>query len=285
MAANDAIIAIVNDEVITLSDLKKYISATATQLRLEGRTKEQISSILPKLEVNGLQRLIEDKLILDAANSQELEVNPEMVDKRYEDIKSRYPSESKFLESILSAGSTPSDIRNKLIEQLKIEYIINKEIRSKIYVSPPEVTEYYKEHFENYQRKERVNLDSIFVARVEGAKEKAVQALAAIKEGKDFTAVAKEFSEAPSVGIIERGQMIPAIETAVFGLTMNEVSSVLEIDSGFFIFKLTGKSSSDIISLNDIKDKVSNEIHQMKFRKKFAAWVDKLKEDAFIEIK
>ncbi|MCK5579762.1 MAG: peptidyl-prolyl cis-trans isomerase [Candidatus Omnitrophica bacterium] len=288
IAADDAIIAIVNDELITLSDLKEYLRSTATQLRLEGRTTEEINAILPQLEADGLRRLIEDKLVLDAANNAGLEVNKKIIDKRYAEIRKRYTSEQEFLNSILSIGVTPSDIRNKIRGQLKIKFIIGQEVRSKIYITPPEVTDYYKKHFEDYQRKERVNLDSIFIARgqdMKKARKKTEQALNLLQEGKDFLQVAQEFSEAPSVGIIERGRMIPAIEDVAFGLTLNEISPIVESESGLFIFKLKEKSSSDVIPLQEVKDKIYDKIYQIKLKEKLASWINKLKEEAFIEIK
>ncbi len=67
-AQTDAIIAIVNDDVITLKDLRQYVAGIASQLRVENKSPEEIQQIMSDYEQKGLDKLIEDKLILAAAN-------------------------------------------------------------------------------------------------------------------------------------------------------------------------------------------------------------------------
>ena len=63
-AVDDTIIAVVNDELITLKDLKDYIRQTYAQLKTEGVEETTIKEIMLDLEVNGLDKLIQDKLVL-----------------------------------------------------------------------------------------------------------------------------------------------------------------------------------------------------------------------------
>ena len=101
----------------------------------------------------------------------------------------------------------------------------------------------------------------------------------------DFQQLVKQYSDAPSVGTIERGQLLPEIEKAVFSLGMEEVSAPLKIDAGIFIFKVVGRSHAQIDGLSDVKDKIYDMLFEEKFEKKLTAWLDELKEKAYIEIK
>src|SRR5476651_1492625 len=90
---SDAIIAIVNDDVITLKDLRQYVASIASQLRVENKSPEEIQQIMGGYEQKGLDKLIEDKLILAASNDKGIIVRDDIVDKRLQEIKQRYPTE------------------------------------------------------------------------------------------------------------------------------------------------------------------------------------------------
>jgi parvulin-like peptidyl-prolyl isomerase len=256
----DAIIAVVNEEAITFKDLKDYLNSIYLQLKLSGITDEEIDAIMKEMQVTGIDKLIEDKLIINKANKRGLEVREELVDKRIDEIRSQYPSEQDFLDSILTEGITITDLQNEIRDQLKIKYIIDFEVRSKIIINPQEVTDYYNKNLGKFKKPERMDLASIFFAIDEkneaSVKEKAYNVLRMLKErNRDFDEVAAQFSDGPSIGIIEKGQLLLHIEEAVFK------------------------------SLEEVKENISNMLFHLKFRHNFQGWVDDLKKDAFIDIK
>ncbi|HQP12043.1 MAG TPA: hypothetical protein PK470_04695, partial [Candidatus Omnitrophota bacterium] len=67
-AVEDAIIAVVNDDIITLKNFKDYVHSLFTQLRMEGKSNSEIQRIMQEMEQDGISHLIEDKLILTEAN-------------------------------------------------------------------------------------------------------------------------------------------------------------------------------------------------------------------------
>lgn len=287
-AIEDAIVAIVNDEIITINDLKDYLESMIAQQRLEGASASQIQQLIGELEKNGLERLIEDKLVLAAANKKEIRVEEELVDRRIDSIISQYRREEDFYKALVDEGISVTDIRNKIRNQIKIKRIVDQEIRSRIYVSPLEVTQYFKNHFEDFQKQERVNLDSIFIAKKDdprAARAKIEEALGKLKEGKEFAEVAKEYSQGKSVGVIRRGQTLPEIENRVFTLATGEHSEIVEVENGFYIFKLLGRKPKELAELDEVKGDIYNMIFQQKFQDKLQSWIEKLKKEAFIDIK
>lgn len=287
-AVEDAIIAVVNDELITLRDLKDYAHSTYARLVTEGFSEAEIEPIMKDLEEDGINKLIEDRLILSKANELKLEVREDLVDERIQELEERYGSEQNLIDALIMTGATLTDLKNKIRDEMKIKYVVDHEVRSKIYVNPQEVTEYYKKHKDLFGRKERVNLESIFIPfnnDKAAAQAKAKEALTQITEGKDFKEVSKEYSKAPSVGIVERGQLLPLVEDTVFNLEINEVSSPIETDNGIYIFKLIGKTPAEIPNLEDVKEQVHDILFREKFKKRFLGWLEKLKSKAYIEIK
>ena len=287
-AMEDRIIAVVNDEVITLKDLKAYIASMYGQLHIENQDPFEIDEIMRQYETKGINQLIEDKLILAAAKDREIAIKTPAIDKKFQEIKSRYPSEDVFQTMLDQQGMTVTDIRNKIADQMKAKYMVDSQVRSKIFVNPQEVTEYYDQHKDGFIRKARVNLDSIFISFDKGrddAKAKAQEAFKLIREGADFQDILKKYSDLPSVGFIEEGQMKPEIEEQVFKMKDDEVSDPVEVDNGIYIFKFVGKSPREVQTIKDVKDQIYNQLFDEKFKKRFDEWINKLRQKAYVEIR
>lgn len=301
-AIEDTIVAVVNEEVITLNDLKDYIETRAAQMRLEGTKADDIQKFMNEMAKTGLERLIEDKILLNAANKNEVALNQEdpkgeerrkaeiedQVDRRLAGIKDQYKSDEDFLKALLDQGVSVTDIRNRIRNQIKTKRLVDQQVRSKIFVNPQDISAYYKNHFEDFKKPERVNLDSIFIPKGNDPaadRTKAQDVLSKLNSGGNFGQLAKEYSKAPAIGIIKRGQALPEIEKIVFNLSVDEVSPVCEVENGFYIFKLIGRIKAELASLEEVKDDIYNQIFQEKFEDKFNQWIMKLKKEAFIDLK
>jgi len=285
----DAIIAIVNDDVITFKDLRQYIASIASQLRVENKTREEIQQVMGEYERKGLDKLIEDKLILAAANEKGMDVRGDIVDRRLQEIRGRYSNEDEFIKALNTEGMTVSDLQKKLTDQLKVKYEVDLEVRDKIFVNPQDVTEYYNKHMAEFDRKPMVNLQSIFVSFdkhiKQEARTRADEARSRILAGEDFNTVFQKYSDGSSVGEIEQGQMADAVENVVFSLKLDEVSDPVEVENGIYVFKAIGISPGKQQTLAEVKDQIYGKLLDEQFQVKFKDWVDKLRQKAYVEIK
>lgn len=286
--AADKIIAVVNDELITQSDLSEYVNSSYAGLASRGYDESDLEKIRLDLDINAIHRIIEDKLILSRANETGIIVNDRLVKERIDEIKARYPNEETFMAALSKAGVSITDLRTKILDQLKIQYIITHEVRSKIFVNPQEVTNYYNDHLGQYMKNERIVLDSIYIKfdkDKEAARQKAQEVVQKINDGGNFNDLMKEYSHSSSIGTVERGQLISDIENVVFSLTKDEISVPVEVDTGVYIFKLKDKFSKEKVGLEEVKDKIYNLLFSQKFEKNFNKWIEGLKKNAYIEIK
>ena len=284
----DGIIAVVNDEVITFKDLQDYIRQTYASMAAQGVPEDQVKEMMAELQNNGLKQLVEDKLILSRANAIGIEVRDKLVDQRVEEIRVKYASEQVFLDALVKNGATVTDLRDKILDQLKIKYVIDHEVKSKVFVNPQEVTEFYEQNKDSFLKSRRVNLDSIYITFIddkEAARARANEALALIKEGKDFEEVAKQYSDSSSIGVVEEGQFLPDIEKVVFSLTQGQVSDSVETDKGIFIFKLKGEIPAQVAELREVKSQIYDLLYREKFQERFEQWLGKLQKKAYVEIK
>lgn len=289
MALDDQIIAVVDDDVITAKDFQDYMRGLYAQLKIEGRTDAEIQEVLGEYQSKGVNQLVEDRLILAEANRQGMKIRPQAIDERLLEIKKRYASSQEFFAEINKEGITVSDIRKKIEDQLKARYVVTKDVRDKIYVNPQEVTNYYTDHQSDFQRQARLYLQSIFVktdlATDDEARKKIDTALARIKAGEDFKAVARDYSELPDIGEVAVSSLNQTFKATTDAMSVGEVSAVLTMPDGFYILKLTGRTAAANFLLQDVKEEIYQRIFEVKFKESFKAWIEKLRKKSYVEIK
>ena len=141
--AQDKIIAIVNNEVITQKDLSDFLNFMRMQLSAQYKGREledKIQSLKPDL----LDKLVEDRLILGQAQAANIKVDEARVKARIDELRRRYPSERDFQEALAEQGLTQADVESKIRDQMLMYSIIDAKIKSKIVVAPSEVTDFYE---------------------------------------------------------------------------------------------------------------------------------------------
>jgi len=284
----DAIVAVINDDVITVSDLHDYMNALYQRLLSAGRSQQEIQNILQEYQSKGVEKLIENKLILSKANEMKVQVREEAVDDRVKEIKEKYPSEQDFLDALVKDGNNITDLRNKIKNQMKIQWMIEDQVKSKVHVSPTEVSDFYEKHPELFRKPARITLESIFVSlgdkEKKDAQEKIETAVTMLKDS-SFEDVAAKFSEAPSPGTVRKGTMLKKIEDTVWALDEGGVSAPLEMDNGIYIFKVIKKFPAETATLEETKENIKARLFQIKFNDRLQDWLSELKKNAYIEIK
>lgn len=288
-AIEDAIVAIVDDDVITIKDLKDYLNAVYTQLKMDGQySTEKIQELMTQVQAEGIDRLIDDRLLLNEATALGMEPRREVIDQKINELKARYPSEKAFLDSLAADGFTITDLRQRISDQLKTKNFVETEIQSKLQVNPQEVTDYYAQHPAEFQRPESAEVESIFIPfdeNPEKTQEKANEAYGLIMMGKTFSEVADQFSLAPSKSTITRGKMKPEIDDQIFQLKKGDVSWPIESDRGFFLFKIKEKIAGETLPLEEAKDRIAAYLLNEKFREEIKKWLEEKKSKTYIEIK
>ena len=143
--AQDKVVAIVNNEVVTQKDLADFLNFMRLQYsrQLEGKAlEEKVNSMKADL----LQRLIEDRLILQEAKREKLQVDSSRVKAKVDEVRKRYSSELDFEQDLSKQGLVRADLENKINEQLMMYTLVEKKVRNKIIIRPDEITTYYNQN-------------------------------------------------------------------------------------------------------------------------------------------
>ena len=296
----DQVVAVVNDEPITQSELDIILRPLYEQYKTElkgERLVEALSEARQKL----LNQLIEDKLVFQEAKAQKIEVDDSELEKQIEEFKKRFTNEDELEQALKNEGLNLSDMRERIHRQEMVRKIQDMEIRSKVVVSPLEIQEYYEKNASEFSSQEKIRVRSMTIKKSSEAREKGLTDEAAknrvedlrkkILGGVDFGKLAKENSEDSSgktEGIgdwVQRGEMIPVIDELIFKLPEGEVSQIIETPMGYHFFRVEEKQASKKKNFAEARDEIYGRIFNEKARKRFEEWTEELKRKSYISLR
>jgi len=279
--AEDKIIAIVNQDIITQKDLNDFLNFTRMQLSLELKG-EQLESKIQSMKLDLLNRLIEDRLILQDAKKRGITLDESRVRARIDEIKRRYMTDAAFQKAIARQGLTQADLENQIREQLFMYSSIDANVRSKIVISPTEVTEFYEKNKEKIKIPEQRQILSIAIGTDERLADEIYRDL---NKGKDFKEIQDKYSFVTNqMMVIENGELREDIERAVFRLERGQVSKPIEINGTYYIFKLEEIISPQQQSLSEAQEDIYTYLFEEKLQKGVARLLEELKKQAYIKI-
>jgi len=299
----DRIVAIVNGEVITFSELKEAM--TRMQLGLPDlgtavNTKaESLRSPVPHPpEREALNRLIERKLQLQLAQRRGITVESEEVEEALEEIKKRngISTDEALEKALLADRSNLDQYKSDLREQLLILKLANREVKSGILLNEEELREYYQNYLDRYSLPDEIHLRQILL-RIpqpelkEVVWQKAQEMVAQLRAGTDFKSLARQESSGPEakeegdLGFVKKGQVLPLVEQAISGLAPSEVSDPVITSAGVHIFYVEEVKTGQIRPFEEVKQQIRESLFQERSAKSYSEWLQNLRDAAQVEIR
>lgn len=280
-SAEDGVVAIVNNEIITQKDLNDFINFM--KIQLSGQySKEEVEQRVNQMMPDLISRLIEDRLILQTAYKENISVGRSRIDARVGQIKKGYASEADFLEDLTSQGLSLADIETKITEQFLMFEIIDKKIKSKVAVKPQEVTEYYNAHSKDFGEPELRWVRFLIVRDPEIADE--LKHL--VFNYGNLDEIAAVYSlEITDLGWVTSKQLSGRIAEIVFNLNKGKVSPLMSLEDNNYIFEVKDIRPSGESSLSQVQGEISKYLFEKKMKEALKEWLDELMSKAYIEIK
>lgn len=288
-------VAKVNGNVITYKELAEAVNSLLPQSYYHKDISPQKRK---ELEKQALENLIREELFYREALKKGYKLSREEINKEFDKVIKKYPSEKAFRKALEKSKTKESDIRKKL-EHIMLAYrFINDEVYKKAELKESDVLSYFNNNKSKFVYPESVKLASILIKvppevskeNKEKLKKKAEEAYHKIIKGEDFGKAAWNYSDDPSkvkggnIGIIHRGRLEPEIEKVAFSLKKDEVSKVIKTIYGYYIVKVVEKYSSRQMKFEEVKEKLKKELQEKEIEKKVNKLVKSLKESSKIEL-
>ncbi len=298
----DRIVAVVNDDIITLSELNRAFEPYAKRIEAtyHGNDKE---AVLKQNKAAFLQRLIDQILIEHEAKKAGLGVasikDEEVMDVLRNMLAKNNVSMENYLKKLVEEGSSLDNVKKEITAQMLRMRLLRREVQSKILVTDEEIGEYYNKHRQDYEGKEAVHIRQILLPASkeagtmmrESVRQQARQLRERILQGEPFEMLAAQYSKEPAaaqggdIGFVERGVILPQVEQAAFALSPGQLSEVIESDMGFHIIAVVDKRGEGFKPLPMVRNEIKAKIEDEKVSKKYDEWIEGLRKKSFIDIR
>jgi peptidyl-prolyl cis-trans isomerase SurA len=294
----DRIVAIVNQEIITLSEVEKWIDPLQKEIQTEDHLERR--KRVRELRQKVLERLIEEKLIDHEAKRLGIKVASKEVEAAIEDIKQHNAfTQEDFEKALVKEGLTFEAFKKQIAKRLQSTKLVNFSVKVEVKAEEKNLRDFYQKNIERYQSKESYRPAHILFAIPKEAtsedireiRKKCQKVLDKIKGGEDFGEMALLYSEDASskdrgdLGFFKNGELLPAFEKEALRLQVGEVSGIVRTDFGFHIIKLIDRRGGGPLPFEEVMEKVKADYFEKEMEKAFRQFLTTLREKSVIEIK
>jgi peptidyl-prolyl cis-trans isomerase SurA len=300
----EEIIARINNQIVTRSE---YLHSK-DQLKQEAQQQDPANAdkLVEERDKDVLRDLIDQQLLLEKGKDLGITADTEVI-KRLDEMRKDMKLETMedLEKAAVGQGISFEDFKQNLKNQIITQQVISKEVGSRMSISKDELQQFYDEHKSQMEQPEQIRLSELLIStepkdksgppedpqQLAATKAKAEDLLTQIRKGTSFDDIAKKNSDGPTaaqggdLGYFKRGTLAKELEDQTFAMKPGEVSEATRTKQGFVVLKVTEHQKAGVPPLSEIESKVQDAIYMQKLQPALRAYLQKLREDAYIDIK
>jgi len=289
------IAAVVNDAIITTYQLD---NALEKALKLNPSSSSLSAAEKEKLRLKILDQLIEEELFKERVSKLRIKVSDADVEAAINDVQQQNKlTREQLIAALQQQGMTFETYRESLRKQILRFKLIGIEVQSKAEVTSAEVREYYREHLEDYSESPYMQLSRLTIPIPKGAEKGkiddlralAIEAQGRLEKGESVNTLLVSYATAGAdggdMGKFRIGELSESFDRVVRDLKVGEISEIVEIPNGFFLFKMDDRSSGAEKPFDDVRAGIEQILMEKKREETFKNWNKELRKEAYIDIR
>ena len=293
----DEIVAKINQEIITLSDLQEAVGALRNELQQAVQDPEALHVEFEKQRRALLKGIIEKKMLVQKADELglaggiDLDVAAALEENRKQ---AGIPSLEILDQYLRQQGSSLGRYRENLKQRMIIETLLQQSVYSRLTLLTSEIEAYYREHIDQFTQPGEVELKEILLL-TEGknlaeVRRTVEEVLSKLRSGASFEDMARQYSDGPTasrgggIGSFKRDAMADRIGEVAFRLAEGELSGIIETDYGLQIIKVMSKKEAKERPLEEVRQEISRELYRIKAEPGLRDYLEKLREESYVYI-
>lgn len=290
----EAIVAVVNDEFISLSDYKDRHDNFYQMLRAQYEG-EEFTKQYEAFKNSLMDTMITELLLLQEARNMGADVT-EQVKAQIDLImeQNEFTSEADLIQALNRENIVYEDWKESLRLSALQQYVLGSEVGRSIVVDDSELVGFYNQNLEDFRELEEYTLKAIYVSSEEKSEEDVQAKKQEIDEkiaaGEDLSILAAQYGEGPEkdtqgdLGSFVKGQMLPNMEQAVEGLENGDLTGWIEMPNGWYLLRLENKKESRIKAFEEVRDEIESVLYNKKNETEIRKYLEELKGRSFIKI-
>ncbi|MEI6634313.1 MAG: peptidylprolyl isomerase [Chlamydiota bacterium] len=294
----EQIVAVVNDEIITYSEIEKILSPVFEQYE-QIYSGAELFTMLQKARRDVLNHLVEERLIIQDAKRQKIREQmgddfAKEVEQSIAEVKAKFPSEEEFQKSLKRQGFTMDGYRAQEEQRTLVRAMLIKEVSARCGVSPAEIKAFYEAHPKEFTEGEKIHVSQIWIKdtpeKPGEAERMAREVLSRLDAGESFAELARKYSNCPYAqkggdwGFIGRGHWNRELEDAAFALEPGAHSGIVKSTLGYHLIMLHEKKPATVKSLAGVYKAIEDKLFREKAGVKRDEWLARLRKKAYISM-
>lgn len=289
-AVLDKVVAVVNKDVVTWSELSRAMDFEASS-QMKSLSDVDRKRIFKENEKRFLEKMIDEKLEMQAAKALGIEATKEEISDAIEGIKKKYKMDDKaFEESLEKEGFNLKEYKKRLNDQIILTKLIGQQVKNKIVISDKEIEEYMAKNKDDEYR-----VRQIFFKRSdkggddEALQKKAEEVMQRLRNGEEFALLAMSYSDDPSgksggeMGFIKKEYMGKEFLAVLSKMPVGAISAPFWTGRGLHIIQLEDKI--DAGNADEFRAVVKQKLFEKRFDEAYRNWIRGLREKAYVEVR
>lgn len=297
----DKVIAVVNGEVITQTELSKAGKNIFRQLQQQ-TPPAKLDEALTKARHQLLTDLIEDMLVGQKAKERGINVTEQDIDAAIDRISEDNGLTPEQLYSELKkTGVSKEEYHHKLEGQIRRSRLVSYEVQSKIVISEEKALEYYDKVYSKRETAAGYHLLQIGLTwgtpkSSSATQEKAKSRTEGIRNlalaGQDFRELARSFSELPSakdggdLGFFAEDEMADGMKAAIVVLKPGQTSALVETTNSYQFYRLLTKNidgTPAFAPFANVSAEIMEQLRRQELDLRYEKWLREIKDQAIIK--
>jgi len=299
----DGVAAIVNNEVITISQVRELIGTRERAMR-EGYNGPDLADKIKEMRLAALKDLVDRQLIIqEFRKMQEKGANipDHVVDDRVQGIiREEFAGDrAAFVRTLQAQGYTLTRFKEIEKEKIIVQALRQSKMTESFLVSPNQIQSFYDKNRPAYTLPEQVKLRMIVLREgnsgdiISGANKDQVaeEIREKLKTGAEFDRMAQMYSEDEATrdaggdwGWIERNTLNEQLSKTAFTLKPGEISPIIKVQNSLYILTVEARKNASVKPLGEVREEIEKTLMQKERMKSQQRWMDGLRQKAFIKI-
>jgi peptidyl-prolyl cis-trans isomerase SurA len=294
----DRVAAVVNQEIIMLSEVEKMMEVIGEEIRAGDRLErlEHAREVRQKV----LNQLIDEKLVDLEIKRLGLKASNKELDGALEDIRTRNNvTEEQMIKLLEKDGLTLEAFKKQIEKRILRNKVLQWSVKVESTPGEQELREFYRKNAERYRSQEIYRTAHILLRvpseatpeQVQQIRLKCSKILERIRGGEDFGEIAIVYSEDISakdrgdLGYFKLGELLPAFEKEALRLRVGEVGGIVRTPYGFHIVKLLDRKGGTPLPFEEVQERIRADYAGYQLEAALNRYLSSLRQKSIIEIR
>ena len=280
-------------EVVTFSQVRELVGPKEKQAHDTLKGNELVEKI-KEIRLEAINDLIDRTLILQDFKTKGFTIPEYFIDERMQQIiKDEFGGDRQaFLRTLAAQGYTLAKFRDFQRDMIIVQEMRKQAVKGVTTVSDTKISEYYKEHAEDYSQPEQIKLRLIAIKGSDNeSRRKMIDEIRQkIVDGAEFGDLARMYSDDSAQenygdwGWIDRKKLNESLTKVAFALKPGEMSQVVELGGSYYLLYCEAKKASTMKPLKDVRDEIEKALLQGERQQQQTDWLQKLRRKAYIKM-